>query len=116
TPGSLHPPLAVIPKLTDFGLAKQLSADQALTQSGMVMGTPSYIAPEQVQGRNRELGPPADVYSLGTILYEMLTGRPPLLGPTVLETLRLVLTHDPLPPRSLQPHLPRDLETICLKC
>jgi tetratricopeptide (TPR) repeat protein len=108
--------LAAVPKLTDFGLAKQLTADQGLTQTGMVMGTPSYIAPEQVQGRNRELGPPADVYSLGAILYEALTGRPPLLGPTVLETFQLVLSHDPLPVRSLQPVVPRDLDTICLKC
>jgi serine/threonine-protein kinase len=106
----------VVAKLTDFGLAKQLTTDQGLTESGMVMGTPSYIAPEQVQGRVRELGPPADVYSLGAIFYEILTGRPPLLGPTVLETLQLVLSHDPLPPRSLQPRIPRDLETICLKC
>jgi tetratricopeptide (TPR) repeat protein len=82
----------------------------------MVMGTPSYVAPEQVQGRNRELGPPADVYALGAILYETLTGRPPLLGPTVLETFQLVLSHEPMPPRSLQPQVPRDLETICLKC
>jgi WD40 repeat protein len=105
-----------IPKLTDFGLAKQLEETSGLTETGMVMGTPSYMSPEQAAGLNRELGPTADVYALGAILYEMLTGRPPLVGPTPLETLAQVLERDPVPPRRLQPRLPRDLETICLKC
>ena len=105
-----------IPKIADFGLAKRLEENSHLTETGMVMGTPSYMAPEQAAGHNRELGPAADLYSLGAILYELLTGRPPLLGATAVETLHLVLDQDPLPPRSLQPHVPRDLETICLKC
>ncbi len=116
-PTTLHPPLSTLhPKITDFGLAKQLENTSGLTETGMVMGTPSYMAPEQAAGKNRELGPPADVYALGAILYEMLTGRPPLVGPTAVETLTQVLERDPVPPRRLQPHVPRDLETICLKC
>jgi tetratricopeptide (TPR) repeat protein len=87
-----------------------------LTESGMVLGTPSYMAPEQAAGRNRDLGPAADIYSLGAMLYETLTGRPPHVGTTALETLQQTLTCDPLPPRRLQPSVPRDLETICLKC
>jgi WD40 repeat protein/serine/threonine protein kinase len=107
---------SAIPKITDFGLAKQLEGNSGLTETGMVMGTPSYMAPEQAAGHNREIGPPTDVYSLGTILYEVLTGRPPLLGPTALETLTQVLDREPLPARRLQPRVPRDLDTICLKC
>jgi WD40 repeat protein/serine/threonine protein kinase len=106
----------VIPKLTDFGLAKQLEGTSGLTETGMIMGTPSYMAPEQAAGHNRDLGPPADVYALGAILYEMLTGRPPLVGPTPMDTLTQVLEREPVPPRRLQPQVPRDLETICLKC
>jgi WD40 repeat protein/tRNA A-37 threonylcarbamoyl transferase component Bud32 len=102
------------PKITDFGLAKQLD-EAPRTISGTILGTPSYMAPEQAEARN-EVGPLADVYSLGAILYECLTGRPPFLAATVLETLEQVKTREPLPPSQLQPKVPRDLNTICLKC
>jgi WD40 repeat protein/serine/threonine protein kinase/tetratricopeptide (TPR) repeat protein len=104
------------PKITDFGLAKLLDADSKQTQSGAVMGTPSYMAPEQARGQSGQIGAHTDVYALGAILYEMLIGRPPFLGASVMDTLAQVVTLDPLPPRRLQPGLPRDLETICLKC
>jgi hypothetical protein len=104
-----------VPKITDFGLAKQLDASNAQTRSGAIMGTPSYIAPEQAAGR-KEIGPAADVYALGAILYEMLTGMPPFRGETPLDTILLVLSQEPVPPRRLVPKVPRDLETICLKC
>ena len=105
-----------IPKLTDFGIAKRLEVESGATQEGEILGTPSYMAPEQAGGRNREIGPATDIYSLGVIVYEMLTGRVPLQGPTTLDTLMLVRTEEPVPPRRLQPKVPRDLETICLKC
>jgi tetratricopeptide (TPR) repeat protein/tRNA A-37 threonylcarbamoyl transferase component Bud32 len=102
-------------KVTDFGLAKRL--DQAgETRSGAVMGTPNYMAPEQAEGKIDQLGPPCDVYALGAILYECLTGRPPFLGHSALEVLAQVRELDPLPPRRLQPGVPRDLDIICLKC
>jgi eukaryotic-like serine/threonine-protein kinase len=103
------------PKITDFGLAKRLEED-GCTETGQVLGSPSYIPPEQAQGRGKEVGPAADVYALGAILYEMLTGRPPFKGPTPVETVMQVLNDDPVPPSHLQPQVPRDLETICLKC
>jgi tetratricopeptide (TPR) repeat protein len=104
------------PKITDFGLAKQLETeDGAQTRSGAVMGTPSYMAPEQAEGKTAQLGPLVDVYALGAILYELLTGRPPFRGATVMETLHQVM-HDEVPPPSrYQPKIDRDLETICLK-
>jgi hypothetical protein len=104
------------PKVTDFGLAKQLDDDLCQTQTGAVMGTPPYMAPEQAAGRTKEIGPSADVYGLGAILYEMLTGRPPFRGTSVSETLEQVIKSEAVPPRRLQPKVPRDLETICLKC
>jgi WD40 repeat protein len=108
------------PKIADFGLAKVLQAspgqEAGLTQTGMVMGTPSYMAPEQTTGRSQEIGPRVDVYALGAILYECLTGRPPFRGPTTLETLEQVRTQEPVAPRQLNPSVPRDLETVCLKC
>ena len=104
------------PKITDFGLAKKLDATEALTQSGAVMGTPSYMAPEQALGKSRDLGPSADIYALGAILYELLTGRPPFKGATAMETMVQVASDEPVPPSRMQPKLPPDLETICLKC
>ena len=107
-----------IPKITDFGLAKQsdLDAEPSQTQSGTIVGSPSYMAPEQSLGKPRTVGPQADIYSLGAILYEMLTSRPPFLAASAFETLEQVRTADPVPPRQLQPRLPRDISTICLKC
>jgi serine/threonine protein kinase/tetratricopeptide (TPR) repeat protein len=104
------------PKITDFGLAKRLDVDQGHTQSGAIMGTPSYMAPEQAAGKNREIGPAVDVYSLGAILYELLTGRPPFRAATPFDTLVQVMSQDPVPVSRLQPQVPRDLETVCLKC
>jgi hypothetical protein len=104
------------PKVTDFGLVRQLDADSGQTFDGVVMGTPSYMAPEQAEGCARSAGPAADVYALGAILYECLTGRPPFEGATPLETLLHVRGRDPVAPSSLNRQTPRDLETICLKC
>jgi WD40 repeat protein/tRNA A-37 threonylcarbamoyl transferase component Bud32 len=106
------------PRVADFGLAKILERDDDLTSPEAVLGTPSYMAPEQAAGRSRKqpLGPAVDVYALGAILYEMLTGRPPFRGETVLDTLQQVCTQEPIPPSRLQPRCPRDLETVCLKC
>jgi WD40 repeat protein len=103
------------PKITDFGLAKRLDVP-GHTQTGAVVGTPSYMAPEQAGGKTKEIGPAADVYALGALLYEVLTGRPPFRGTTSLDVLMQVLEQDPSPPRQLRPDVPRDLETICLHC
>jgi WD40 repeat protein len=105
-----------IPKITDFGLAKRLDASGTGTRSGEVLGTPSYMAPEQANRHAAQVRAPADVYALGAILYEMLTGRPPFKGATPLDTVLQVLHDEPVPPRRLRPQVPRDLETICLKC
>jgi serine/threonine-protein kinase len=105
-----------VPKITDFGLAKQLDTDAGQTKSGAILGTPSYMAPEQAQSNGSAIGPATDVYSLGALLYELLTGRPPFKAATVLETLDQVRHAQPVPPGKLRPGLPRDLETICLKC
>jgi hypothetical protein len=103
------------PKIADFGLAKDLAEDGGRTASGAVLGTPAYMAPEQAGGRSRDAGPAVDVYALGAILYELLTGRPPFKGATMLETLELVRTKEPEPPSRVC-KVPADLETICLKC
>jgi WD40 repeat protein/tRNA A-37 threonylcarbamoyl transferase component Bud32 len=104
------------PRITDFGLAKQLHSDTEVTLAGQVLGSPNYTAPEQAAGRPKEIGPVSDVYSLGALLYHLLTGRPPFLAGTVQETLRLVHESDPIAPRVLNPNVPADLDTICLKC
>ena len=104
------------PKITDFGLAKQLDNNDGPTGSGAIVGTPSYMAPEQALGNNQQIGPAADIWALGATLYEMLTGVPPFRGANVAETLIQVTLEEPVPPRQLQPGVPRDLEIICLKC
>jgi WD40 repeat protein/tRNA A-37 threonylcarbamoyl transferase component Bud32 len=104
-----------IPKIGDFGLAKKLG-QRGQTMAGDIVGTPSYMSPEQAAGKVAEIGPHTDVYALGTILYEMLTGRPPFLAQTSLDTVNQVMVQEPVPPRRLQPRVPRDLDTICLKC
>ncbi len=105
------------PKVTDFGLAKRLEdADEsASTRTGTVMGTPSYMSPEQAKGMVHDLGPATDQYSLGAMLYEFLTGRPPFMAAKAIETILKVVREEPVPPRQLQSKLPVDLETICLK-
>jgi WD40 repeat protein/Tfp pilus assembly protein PilF len=105
------------PKITDFGLAKLLvGGGPALTGSGDILGTPSYMAPEQARGQTKAIGPATDTYALGALLYELLTGRPPFMAATMVETLLQVQTEEPVTPSRLQPKLPRDLTTICLKC
>ena len=102
------------PQVTDFGLAKQDEGD--LTATGAVLGTPPYMAPEQAEGKAREVGPAADIYALGTILYEMLAGRPPFRGATPIETLDQIRSREPVAPSQLQSRMPRDLDTVCLTC
>jgi len=104
------------PKIGDFGLARRLEGEAGPSLSGVPMGTPSYMAPEQAGGKARAVGPVTDVYALGAILYELLTGRPPFRAETAAATLQQVLAEDPAPPSRLNPQVPRDLETICLKC
>jgi tetratricopeptide (TPR) repeat protein len=104
-----------VPKIADFGLAKRLADEGGQTQTGAVLGTPAYMAPEQAEGR-KNIGPGVDIYALGAILYETLTGRPPFRAATAWDTIYQVLNDDPVPPTRLQPRIPRDLETICLKC
>jgi WD40 repeat protein/tRNA A-37 threonylcarbamoyl transferase component Bud32 len=104
------------PKVSDFGLARSLASDVRLTRTGQLVGTPCYMAPEQADACAVDAGPAADCYSLGAILYELLTGHPPFRAATTLQTLDLVRTREPVPPRELQPATPLDLQTICLKC
>jgi tetratricopeptide (TPR) repeat protein len=105
-----------IPKITDFGLALPVADGTRFTISGARVGTPSYMAPEQALGKSSAIGPAVDIYALGAVLYELLTGQPPFRGETAAETERRVITDDPLPPSRLNATIPRDLETICLKC
>jgi serine/threonine protein kinase len=113
--GAIAPVLGnLVPKIADFGLAKKLD-EVGQTQTGEVMGTPSYMAPEQAQGK-KDVGPAADVYALGVIFYECLTGRPPFRAATSFDTISQMLAEEPVPPRRLNPAVPRDLETVCLKC
>src|SRR5262245_25520841 len=105
-----------VAKIADFGLAKRLDDESAPTETGSILGTPSYMAPEQVRGQGQGVGPTTDVYALGAILYELLTGRPPFKGASPMDTVLQVIHDDPVPPSRLQPRIPPDLETICLKC
>jgi serine/threonine-protein kinase len=104
------------PKITDFGLARRLGGDAGVTQTGAQLGTPSYMAPEQARGQASAIGPGTDVYALGAILYELLTGRPPFRAETASETVQQVIYQEPASPSRLNSKVPRDLETICLKC
>ena len=102
------------PKVTDFGLAKRENSD--VTATGAIMGTPSYMSPEQAAGKTQAVGTLTDVYALGAILYELLVGQPPFRADSVMATMQLVLEKEPARPRASHPAIPRDLETICLKC
>jgi hypothetical protein len=104
------------PRVTDFGLAKKVEGDSGLTGSGQIMGTPSYMPPEQAGGKRGAVGPAADVYALGATLYALITGRPPFQAATAMDTVLQVFRDEPVPPRRLNAAIPRDLETICLKC
>ncbi|HKQ40602.1 MAG TPA: serine/threonine-protein kinase, partial [Verrucomicrobiae bacterium] len=104
------------PRVTDFGLARRLDGDSELTRTGQVLGSPNYMSPEQATATRRKVSRSSDVYSLGAVLYHLLTGRPPFVGEALTDTLHQVLNDDPVSPRLLNPSAPRDLETICLKC
>ncbi|MGL4554191.1 MAG: serine/threonine-protein kinase [Gemmataceae bacterium] len=113
-PGNILLDAAGTPHVADFGLAKQMSADSGHTRTGAVMGTPGYMSPEQARGA-KDLTAATDVYGLGAVLYELLTGRPPFRGETALDTLLMVMDNEPVPPRLLNPDVDHDLETVCLK-
>src|SRR5262249_32275613 len=105
-----------VPKITDFGLAKRLDVPAGHTLSGAIIGTPSYMAKEQALGMNNEVSARTDVYALGAVLYELLPGRPPFQAARMWDTVVQVIQEEPVPPRRLEPKVPADLETICLKC
>ena len=104
------------PHLTDFGLARLVESESTVTRTLEVLGTPSYMAPEQAAGNNTKLTDATDVYGLGAVLYQLLTGHPPFAGGTTYETIKLLLETEPRPPRLWNPKVDRDLSTICLKC
>jgi serine/threonine-protein kinase len=104
------------PRITDFGLARAIDAGPEITRSGALVGTPAYVSPEQARGDVRAVGPAADIYALGAVLYEMLTGRPPFAGQSAAETIHKVVSEEPTAPSRLRPQVARDLETVCLKC
>src|SRR6187455_1068109 len=104
------------PHLTDFGLARLVESESSVTQTLEVLGTPSYMAPEQAVGNNARVTSATDIYGLGAVLYQLLTGQPPFAGETTYETIKLLLDTDPRPPRLLNPKIDRDLSTICLMC
>jgi serine/threonine protein kinase/tetratricopeptide (TPR) repeat protein len=111
-----HQAITEVPVVSDFGLAKKLDSKELFTQSGLAIGTPNYMSPEQASGQTEKVGPASDIYGLGAILYELLTGHPPFQGISTVDTLMQVMQHEPVPPRDLQPKIAVDLETICLKC
>jgi serine/threonine-protein kinase len=115
-PGNIMLDAQGVPHVTDFGLAKQLEGDSRVTQTGVILGTPSYMAPEQAGGQKGAVTTLADVYSLGAILYELLTGRPPFRAETPLATVLQVQKQEPVPPSKHNPQVDRNLEAICLKC
>src|SRR5262249_12851864 len=115
-PGNVLLTSAGVPKLSDFGLARLTENGTGMTATGAILGTPGYLAPEQAAGRTAAFGPATDVYGLGGILYFLLTGRPPFQAAQVAEVIRLTLDAEPTRPSLLNKGVPRDLETVCLKC
>src|SRR5207249_3301731 len=115
-PGNILLDKSCEPHLTDFGLARLVEAESTITGTLEAMGTPSYMAPEQAAGEHAKVGKATDVYGLGAVLYQLLTGQPPFAGGTTYETIRLLRDTEPRPPRLLNPKIDRDLSTICLKC